>query len=81
MQKRSGDAIGAHGAPLIVVALQPGLGEVAELLVFGDPLRREMAVVVEDGLGLGVVVEEADGGGGFEEEVVVDERVCHDLIF
>jgi hypothetical protein len=37
------------------------------------PLPGEVAVVVDDGLALRVLVVEADGGFGFEEEVVVEE--------
>src|SRR3546814_5395236 len=40
--------IGPHGAPLIVVAVEPYLGNVIKLRVFSYLLRREMAMVVYD---------------------------------
>ena len=70
-------AVAAHRAPFIVVARvavhQPELGDIAELDVFGNLLRGEMAVVVDDGHLLRMVVVEALRRGGGEHEVVVDE--------
>ena len=68
-----GDTVGAHGSPLIVVAFEPDFEEVLELAVFGDVFGGKMAVVIEDGLWLGVLVVEPAGGRGFEEEVFVEE--------
>ena len=47
----------SHGAPLIMVTAQPQLGDIGILLVFGDFLRRHMAVIVDDGeiFGVGVI--------------------------
>ena len=56
------DAVGAHGAPLVVVALQPDLGEVAELPVLRDVRGGQVAVVVENRLVLGEGVIEMPGG-------------------
>ena len=43
-------AVGAHGAPLVVVALEPNLRKIAEAMIVGDLLRGEMAVIVENRL-------------------------------
>ncbi len=42
------DAIGAHAAPLVVVARQPDACQILELPVGRDLLRRQMAVVIDD---------------------------------
>ena len=52
------DAVGAHQAPLVVVAAQPDLGDVLEALVIPDLLGRDVAVVVDDGHALGKAVEQ-----------------------
>jgi len=67
------DAVGPHGAPFVVVALEPDLEKVGELAIGGHVLGRQVAMVVEDGLRLGVVVIEAGGGFGGQEEVFVDK--------
>jgi hypothetical protein len=51
-----GDAVGAHGPPLVMIALEPDLEQIGELAVFGEILGREMIVVVQNGLVLGVGV-------------------------
>ena len=58
------DAVGAHQAPLVVVAAQPDLGDVLEALVVPDLLGRDVAVVVDDGHALGKVVEQLLAGLG-----------------
>ena len=70
-------AVGAHGAPLVVVSTQPDLGQVGELVVVRDQCLREVAVVVVDRLGLGEVVIQVARGVGLEQEVVVDEEAAH----
>ena len=68
-----GDAHGAHGAPLVVVAAEPGLGDVGEGAVLGDLLGGEVAVVVDDRAGLGILMVERAGLRRIEEEVGMDE--------
>ncbi len=64
-----------HEAPLVVITgavlADPDLGEVAELLVLPDLHGREVAMVVDDGHVLRVVVEELLGPFGGEQEIVV----------
>ena len=67
------DAVGAHGAPLVVVALQPDFEEVAEAAVGGHVLRRDVAVVVQNRLVFGVFVVEPARGLRGEQEIFVDE--------
>lgn len=69
-----GDALGTEGAPLVVVAFQPGFGEIGELVVVGDLVDRQVAVVIKDGhVGRIVEVQSLRGPGG-EQEVVVHEH-------
>src|SRR5437899_9839977 len=42
-----GHAIGAHGAPFVMVAFQPNLKQVRELSIVRYVARRQMAVIVE----------------------------------
>ena len=69
--------VAAHRAPLVVIALQPDLVEVGELPVRRDVGRRQVIVVVEDGLRRREVVVEAPGRLGLEQEMIVDEGGSH----
>ena len=65
------DAVGTHGAPLVVVALEPYLRQVVETVVLGDIRGNQVAMIVDDRhLGRMVVVK-ALGRGGLQQEVVV----------
>jgi hypothetical protein len=68
-----GDTVGPHGAPLVVIAFEPDLEEVAELAIGGDVRGGKMRMEIEDGERSGKFVIEVAGGGSVEEEVVVDE--------
>ncbi len=57
----------------VVTVHQPELGDVAELDVLGDLLRHEVAVIVDDGHLLGVLVVELPGGLRLEHEIGVDK--------
>ena len=75
-----GHPVRAHGPPLVVVAVQPGLGERAEAVVARHLLGRQVAVVVHDGQVAGVAVEELGRDVALEQEVVVHEAgFGHDL--
>jgi hypothetical protein len=54
-------AVGAHRAPLVVIALEPDLEQVAELAVLGDVARREVIVVIQNRLGLGELMIQTGG--------------------
>ena len=71
------DAVGAHQAPLVVVAAQPNLGDVLETLVLPDLLGRNVAVVVDDGHALGKVVEQLLAGLGAQQEILIVHKVFH----
>ena len=62
------DAVGAHGPPLVMVTFEPDFGQVVEAAVGGDISGRQMAVVVENRLGLGVAVVEAARRPGVQEK-------------
>ena len=71
------DAVGAHQAPLVVVAAQPNLGDVLETLVLPDLLGRNVAMVVNDGHALGKVVEQFLAGLGAQQEILIVHEVFH----
>lgn len=48
--------VGAHRTPFIVVTLQPDVIQVFETVIFGNLLRRQVAVVVENRLVFGIVM-------------------------
>ena len=68
-----GHAAGAHHPPLVVVAGQPGLANVGELLVLVNLLGIQVAVVVEDGHALGILMIEPAGRLAVEQKVIGDE--------
>ena len=43
------NSVGPHGAPFVVIALQPDLEEIIETTVRGDIRRREMRMVIQNG--------------------------------
>ena len=71
------DAVGAHQAPLVVVAAQPNLGDVLKTLVFPDLLGRNVTMVVDDGHTLGKVVEQLLAGLGAQQEILIVHKVFH----
>ena len=68
-----GHPVRAHRPPLVVVALQPDLGDRAEAVVGRHQLGREVAVVVDDRQVPGDAVVEVPRGLRLQQEVVVDE--------
>ena len=77
-------AVGTHDAPLIVVAeiivgpvgqhlmaAQPNLGDVLKAAVLIDLLRRNVAVIVDDGQVRRVVMVQMTRGGGIQKEILV----------
>jgi len=71
-------AVGAHGAPFVVVAFEPDFEEVLEAPVFGQVARRQVAVEIEDGFRLGVLVVEPARGARGQQKVLVNEAL-HDF--
>ena len=67
------DAVGAHGAPFVMVAFQPDFKKVFELAVGGDVARRNVAMVVKNRLVLGVLVVKFAGRFGAQQKIFVDE--------
>ena len=67
------DPIGPHGAPFVVVALQPDFEKILEAAVLGYLPRRQMAMIVEDGFVLGIFVIQPLRGLAAEEKIVMDE--------
>ena len=66
-------AAGAHHPPFVVVAGQPGLANVGELLVFVNLLGIQVAVVVKDGHVLGILMVQPAGRFAVEQKVVSNE--------
>ena len=74
-------AVGAHRAPLVMVAVEPGLGEVLELLIFGDLLRRQVTMVVDNRHVARVLVVQRDRSIVLQQKVLCNEDVLHDTPF
>ena len=70
-------SVGAHRTPFIMVAImsvhQPELGDVAELDVLGDLLRHQMAMVIDDGHVLRMLVIKLPGSLALKHEIFIDE--------
>ncbi len=66
--------VGAHGPPLVVIALQPDFEQVGEAAILGDVARRQVAVIVQDRLICRVVPVKPSRRFGLEEKIVVNER-------
>ena len=67
------DAVGAHCAPLVVVAAEPNLGDIVPLLVVQNFVGRKVAVEIDNGGALGKLIEKGAGGFGFKKEIVVNK--------
>jgi hypothetical protein len=59
-----------------VISLEPDLKQIGKLTVGRDVRRRNVAVVIENGLGLGPTVVEAARGLIGQQKIVVDK--CHE---
>ena len=69
------DAVTTHGPPLVVVATEPYLSQIVELIVLGYHLGIEMTVIVYDGLMLRRGVIQFSGGVVRQHEVLVYEHL------
>jgi hypothetical protein len=76
-----GHAVGAHRPPLVMVAVKPSLREVFELVILGDLLRRQVAVVVDDRHVPSVLVVQRHRPVGLQQEILRDEDVLHGAPF
>jgi hypothetical protein len=57
-----------------VIALQPDFEQIPEPSVRRNVCRAQMGVVVDDRLGLGVLMIETAAGCGAEKKIVAEER-------
>jgi len=48
------NSVGPHGAPFVMIALQPDFEQIIEAAIRGDVRGGKMGMVVEDGLALGI---------------------------
>jgi len=64
------DPVGSQRPPFVVVATQPDLRQVGKSCVLGHLARRQVGVEVQDGHGLGVVVEQPLSGFRSQQKVV-----------
>src|SRR3954471_7170329 len=67
------DTISAHRTPLVMIAFEPDFEKIVETPIASDVFRRKMRVIVEDRLGRGIVVVQAFGGRGLEQEIIVNK--------
>jgi hypothetical protein len=59
-----------------VIAFQPDVIQVFETIIFGNLLRRKVAVVVENRLIFGVIVVQTAGKFGIKQKIFSHKR-CH----
>ena len=71
------DAVRAHRAPFVVIAVEPDFGERSKAMIVGDLLHRQMAVIVDDRKFFDEAVIEIARDLALEQEVVVNERRRH----
>ena len=71
-----GYAVGAHRAPLVVIAFQPDVIQIFEAIILGNLLRRQVAVIVENRLVFRVIVVQAAGKLSIKQEIFGHKR-CH----
>ena len=57
-----------------MVAPKPDLGKIGELVIVGDHLRHQVAVIVDDRHPLGALVIQFAGGFALQHKVLVDKR-------
>ena len=62
-----------HRAPLVMIPFEPDLEQIREPAILGDILRRQMAVIVDDGLRRRVGMKQPLGGLRLEQEIIVYE--------
>ena len=74
VQERLVRAVGQHGAPLVVIAAQHQMADVAIVDVVDDFVHLQMAVIVIDGHIFGIIVEQRARGFGAEQKILVHKR-------
>src|SRR5690242_11806707 len=67
------DAVRAHGPPLVVVAVEPDFREIVKPAIFSNFTRRQMAVKIEDGKRLGMIVEETTSRFSLKQKIFRDK--------
>ena len=76
------NTVGAHNAPLVVVAAQPQLGDVGETPILPNILGIDVAVIVADGHFCCVVMIQPLGGLVGQQEVLIHKFLhFHALLF
>ena len=76
-----GDAVDAHGAPLVMVAVEPYTGDVVEGLVIGHLLGRQVVMIIDDGHVPRELVIKAHGGFVGQQEVFVEKGFHYDFSY
>ena len=66
-------AVGPHRAPLVVIAVEPDLGDRGEAVIARHLLRREVAVIVDDGEAGSDAMVEVDRHRALEQEILRQE--------
>ncbi len=74
-------AVRPHGPPLVVVARQPDIREIGELMVLRDLGGGEVIVEIDDGLRGGKLMVKRAGRFVVQQKVVVNEGAFHDYGF
>ena len=76
-----GSAIGTHGAPFVVVAAQPSLGDVVKLTVLCNLSGIHMAVVIHDGHFGRILMIKSTGRRGRQQKVLIHKSFHGDTSF
>src|ERR1700690_1301705 len=71
--KTLGHAVGAQGAPFVMIAFQPDFKKVLEPAVGRDVARRKVAMIIENRLVFGVMMVKLPGRPGAQQKIFVDE--------
>src|SRR4051812_12293524 len=71
--KPLGHAISPHGAPFVVIAFEPNLEQVVEPAIFCQVARRQVAMVIKNGLLFSELMIKASGGSCLQQKIFVNE--------
>ncbi len=72
-----GNSVRPHRAPFIMIAREPEFRQVAKLVIGGNLRRREMIVIIDDGLGRRVAMIKLASRLVAEQKIIVDEGAFH----
>src|SRR5690606_38212968 len=66
-------SIGAHGPPLIMITIEPGLGDIGKLMIFGHLLWRQVTMVIDNGHSTGILMVKPLRGCCSQQEMLIQK--------